>query len=69
MTHDLRGIYIVAREGDSVTGHTIHFLGSVDAPRGRPSVRKFTKCSLEFDIKDALHFIDDPKVYELSQSS
>ena len=66
MMHDLRGVYIVAREGRYVTGHTIHFLGSIDTPRGRPTVRKFTKCSLKFVIEDASNFIDDPKVYELS---
>ena len=58
--HDLRGVYVVHRDGDKVTGHYI------SRSRGRFHVHKFTNCRLAWVVEQAERLIHEPPVYFLT---
>lgn len=58
--HDLRGVYVVHRDGDKVTGHYI------SRSRGRFHIHKFTNCALESIVEQAARLIHEPPVYFLT---
>tara|TARA_R100001079_G_scaffold20339_1_gene10155 strand:- start:2412 stop:2633 length:222 start_codon:yes stop_codon:yes gene_type:complete len=58
--HDLRGVYVIHRDGDKVTGHYI------SRSRGRFHIHKFTNCTLESVVEQAERLIHEPPVYFLT---
>ena len=61
--HDLRGVYVIHRDGDKVTGHYI----ACSYPRSsRFAIHKFTNCTLESIVEQAERLIHEPPVYFLT---
>tara|TARA_B100000131_G_scaffold309819_1_gene340771 strand:+ start:572 stop:757 length:186 start_codon:yes stop_codon:yes gene_type:complete len=57
----MRGIYIIEKSGDKVTGHYL------SKRNGRWRVHRFKNCSLEAVIEEAELVIHEPTVYTLTK--
>jgi hypothetical protein len=57
---DTRGIYIVHRHKNKVSGHYISVTAS-----GRNLVHRFNNCTLKWVVEAAEQVIHEPKVYQL----
>jgi hypothetical protein len=56
----MRGIYIIEKSGNNVTGHYL------SKRHGRWRVHRFKNCSLEWVIEEAKLVIHEPTVYMLT---